>query len=225
MKPCVDEIVCHVSRRHYAIYLVGFLVMITGGILLVVFGLSLARADVGFVFAALGLLVTLVFGLASVRYLSEITSSEPRLIINDQGIVDRFLGGQLIPWSEILGFYMSHDSSSAAIFLKLRDPEMFASKRGFLGRVFRRFDRALGYEELGVSLVGLDVDSEEVSELLSRHVNSVNREQTYRPLPGVLARPGIALSLLSTWGHTVYWILSNLGASGWGSESSWLRWP
>ncbi|MCB1100033.1 MAG: PH domain-containing protein [Verrucomicrobiae bacterium] len=72
-----------------------------------------------------GWLSIIFFGGCALVAIAQIIDSRPRLIIDDEGILDRTLRVGRIPWSEIQGAYIRTISGNDFICLEVRCPEQY----------------------------------------------------------------------------------------------------
>ncbi|MEW6734112.1 MAG: STM3941 family protein, partial [Acidobacteriota bacterium] len=98
----------------------------------------------------------------------QILDSRPRIIIDDQGILDRTLGVGLIPWNEIDAAYLNSINGNYFISLELRNPEIFLARLSNVQRKLASANRALGFSDINVNLSGVDKRSEEIFKVVTQ---------------------------------------------------------
>ena len=116
----------------------------------------------------IGWISVLFFGAGIPLLVRQLLDSRPRLVISDEGILDRSLGVGVIPWTEIVGAYVRSISGNDFICLHLRDPSLFTSQFSPARRAMTSANRALGFTDLSINLSGLPVRTEEVFELIMK---------------------------------------------------------
>lgn len=146
-----------VSRLRYALYLVVVLIAVAVGTLMVLGGERL-----------LGGLSVAFFGLCAAVFIRELTRTEPRLTIDDAGILDRSLGLGLIRWEDVDDAWAARVSGQPFLCLVLRDPERYLARLGPIKRRLAKMNGALGFTELSLNLSGLAGASPERLESLVR---------------------------------------------------------
>jgi hypothetical protein len=141
----------------------------------------LLLASLGFVGAGVAMLLTpqrspeqrwiawaciLFFGAGVVVAAQQIADSRPRLVIDDQGILDRTLGVGVIPWSEILDAHVRSVSGNDFICLTVQNPELWLHKYSPVQRALVRANLALGFSELNINLAGIAAETTRIHELI-----------------------------------------------------------
>jgi len=118
------------------------------------------------------------FGGGAGVLLWELLDRRPRLVIDEQGILDRTIGVGLIRWEDIEGAHVKSLSGNDFICLELRDPQAYLGRpgrRGRLMRAMRSANQALGFTEFNVNLTGLPVGVAEVFELVVKRLEAGDR--------------------------------------------------
>jgi hypothetical protein len=149
--------VMHASRLRSAL-------LLGGAVAFVAIGALLVRAGHPFVGGA----SVVFFGAGIPKLLRLLLDTRPRLVIDEQGVLDRALGVGLIPWSEITGASVRALSGQRFVCLEVRDPRFFTAQLGSLRRALLRANRALGFPELSLSVSDLPVGADEVVAEIQR---------------------------------------------------------
>lgn len=147
----------HASRPRSALLLVGAVAFLAGGVFLVRIGRPFE-----------GWAGIVLFAVGFPQLLRSFLDGGPRLVIDDQGVLDRALGVGLIPWSEITGASVRALSGQRFVCLEVRDPRFFTAQLGSLRRALLRANRALGFPELSLSVSDLPVGADEVVAEIQR---------------------------------------------------------
>ena len=157
-----DTVVVSNSRWRYLVLLCVSLGFVAGGVFILL-------QDQG---AWVGWGSVVFFGACSVVFVWQLVDSRPRLIINDDGILDRTLGVGSIPWSEIQGAFIRSIDGNDFICLEVRDPERYRLRLSPVRRAMASANRALGFTDLSVNLSGLRVNTQELFELIMKRAES-----------------------------------------------------
>ena len=157
-----DEISIRPSRLRSGVLLLAALVFVGFGILFVV----TERGRV------VGWLTILFFGAGIPLFARQLLDSRPRLVIDEQGILDRTLKVGVIPWTEITGARLETITGNTFVCLEVRDPAIFTRQFGAVRRALTSGNRALGFADLNLNLSGLPVRGEEVLALIRRRCAS-----------------------------------------------------
>jgi len=127
--------------------------------------------------AWIGWMIIVLFGACISFWVRQLIDSRPRLVIDDQGILDRTLGVGLIPWSEITGAYLSSMRENSFICLETRNPERWLERLSPVKRVMTYGHKALGFAALNLNFAATDADPSEVLELILKTIAS--RQQNH----------------------------------------------
>jgi hypothetical protein len=105
-------------------------------------------------------------GLGIPIILWQLIDSRPRIVLNENGILDRTLGVGLIPWAEIAGAYIVSIWSNDFICLRLHNPNMWVNNLSLFKRLLVKANIALGCTEINLNLSGVKADASQVLELI-----------------------------------------------------------
>lgn len=147
----------HASRLRSALLLAGAVAFVALGALLVRAGHPIVGGS-----------SVLFFGAGIPTLLRLLLDARPRLVIDEQGVLDRALGVGVIPWSEITGASVASVSGQRFVCLEVREPGFYTAQLGFLRRAVLGLNRALGFPELSLSLSALPVDADDVVAEIER---------------------------------------------------------
>jgi len=152
----MTPIVIRSSRlKHAGVLVVGLCFVMIGVLVL------LKRGNVGMA-GVVGWLNILLFGAGSLFYARKFFDSSPRLVIDDQGILDQTLGVGVIPWSEIAGAYLTTIGANPFICLELRNLEYWLGRLSPTQRALTSANKKLGAMEFNLNLIGVDADPAQV---------------------------------------------------------------
>ena len=135
-------------------------------------------ASIGFVIAGIwivsdgksfGWVAILFFGAGIPIFIWQIVDARPRLIIDDQGILDRTLGIGRIDWSDIDAAYVRSISGNDFICLELKNVEKYAAQLSSVKRAMSTANRELGFTDFNINLSGVDARTDEIFELVMKH--------------------------------------------------------
>lgn len=116
-----------------------------------------------------GWLAILFFGCGIAVSVWQIADSRPRLIIDEDGVLDRTLGIGRIAWSDIEAAYVRSISGNDFICLELKNPEEYAQKLSKVKRAMAAANRDLGFTDFNLNLSGVDASTDEVFELVMKY--------------------------------------------------------
>ena len=146
------------SRLKYVLLLCAALGFIAGGIFIISHG----KPDETWI----GWMSVIVFGSGVPLFAWQLFDSRPRLVIDEQGILDRTLGVGVIPWSEITCAYVKSIQSNDFICLEVRNPERWLARLSPVKRAMVSANEALGFTVLNVNLSGVAADTSQILELI-----------------------------------------------------------
>jgi hypothetical protein len=159
----MEEIQIKNNRQKYLVLLIAAMGFVAGGIFMILHPRSPADRWIGW-------MSLIFFGSGVPLFGKKISESGPRLIINDQGIFDRTLGIGTIPWSEITGAYIKSIKDNDFICLELRNPEMWSNQLSGIRKAAVSANKALGFTEFSVNLVGAAADATAIHELIIKKI-------------------------------------------------------
>lgn len=136
----------HADRRTLTLLLLTSLGFVALGVWL----LSVEGLD-----AWIGWLNVLFFGAGAVVFARQMASSRSRLVIDDDGILDRTLGVGVIAWDDVLAAWPYEVGRHGFVGLELRDPDVYRRRTGPVKRAAMRGHAALGYPPLSLNLTAL----------------------------------------------------------------------
>jgi hypothetical protein len=160
----VTPVEIETSRRKYIIGLLAALGFLMVGVVMLVAG----RPE----YPGLAWLIVVIFGLGALNFAAYIFASRPRILINDEGVLDGTLGVGVIPWSDIADAHVKQIAGNNFICLELRDEQKWLSRLNSLRRAMTSANKAPGFTALNVNLSGLDVDATEVHEVIMRMIDA-----------------------------------------------------
>jgi hypothetical protein len=121
---------------------------------------------------AMGWATILFFGGCAAVFVRQLLDARPRLVLNDEGILDRTLKVGVIRWEDILGAEVAAISGQNFVALHLRDASRYTAR---LGPVYRRLvelNESLGFARLNVNLSMIDVDPYMLAALIVREAET-----------------------------------------------------
>ena len=143
-------------------------------------------ASIAFVIAGIGMvsqgkmfgwLAILFFGAGIPIFIWQILDARPRLIIDEQGVLDRTLGVGSIAWSDVEAAYMRSISGNDFICLELKNPEKYMQKLSNVKRAMASANRNLGFTDFSLNLSGVDAKTEEIFELVMKYCQQAAQSQ------------------------------------------------
>lgn len=114
----------------------------------------------------IGWVSVLFFGAGSSVFIWQLVDARPRLVINDQGVMDRTLGVGVIPWKEIKDAYQQSINGYDFICLELHNPEPYLQKLSAVRRAMASANRGIGFTDFSLNLSLAAVNPDEVFELV-----------------------------------------------------------
>lgn len=112
-----------------------------------------------------------IFAPLGFRAVSRLMDTRPRLVISDDGIVDRtgFLGGELfIPWDQVRDV---RPTRSGRIAVELRDPPVVEKQAGPYRRWAMRVSRWMRYAPVEIPAIALEASARNVAAMLSARLD------------------------------------------------------
>jgi hypothetical protein len=153
----MEKLIIKNSRRKYLRMLIGSMGFVGGGIWMVIDGVLL------------GWICILFFGFCSLSFIWQIADPRPRLIIDEQGVLDRTLGVGRIAWSDIKAAYLRSIHGNDFICLELRNAKKYKQKLSQVRRSLAGANRDLGFTDFHLNLSGVDASTDEVIELIMKY--------------------------------------------------------
>lgn len=157
------------SRLKYILLLIASLGFVAGGIFILIHG------DAGDTWV--GWMSIVFFGAGIPIFVWQLVDSRPRLVIDDQGILDRTLGVGVLPWSEITGAYLKSIRGNSFICLEVRNPERWIGKLSPVKRAMLSANEKLGFTALNLNLSAIAADPSQILELILKTITS--RQQNH----------------------------------------------
>lgn len=106
------------------------------------------------------------FGASIPLFAREVFNTQPRLVLNDEGVFDRTLGVGIIPWTEITGATLRSVNRNYFICLEVRNPKRWTARMPPLKRAMVSANKALGFAALNLNLSAIAADPMEVYTLV-----------------------------------------------------------
>lgn len=123
---------------------------------------------ISFVFAAIGTWAAfnggnwiawanaVVFGGCAAFFAWQIArAGPPRLVIDDDGLLDRTLGVGVIAWNDVIDAQALHVFGQSFVRLALRDPDVYVQRMKPISRRAAGANKSLGFGDLSLTLDGL----------------------------------------------------------------------
>ena len=154
----MEAITVSSSKFKYALLLVIALSFVVGGALIIV------RGEPGDVW--LGWACVVFFGTGIPIFSWQLLDSRPRLVLDDQGVLDRTLGVGVIPWTEITGAELKSIQGNHFVCLQLRNPDRWLGQLSPLQRAMVSANERLGFSALNLNLGAINADPLVVYELI-----------------------------------------------------------
>ena len=122
--------------------------------------------------ALLGWTTIVFFGACIPILILQFINTNARLIIDDEGVIDRTLGVGKIPWNEITGAYLKTIQTNAFICLNLRNNETYTDKLNPVKKAMLAMNEKLGFTPISLNLVGTNVEPEQVLEVVLKMIQT-----------------------------------------------------
>ena len=141
-------------------YLTVACAFVAAGILLLVLHQYLLVAWLNIVF----------FGAGAIVFAMQVVDRRPRIVIDDQGILDRTLKVGRIEWEDIRAVFLKRSQGQPFLCLELVDPSKYTQRLSPLLRRMVQLNRKLGFTDLSLNLGGTNVDPDYVEDLLRKEL-------------------------------------------------------
>jgi hypothetical protein len=117
----------------------------------------------------IGWMGILFFGGCAAIFVRQNLDARPRLVLDDEGILDRTLKVGVIRWEDILGAEVFPSSSGHAFLaLRLRDATRYTARLGPVHQRLVELNESIGHAQLNVNLAMIDVDPYALAALIVR---------------------------------------------------------
>ncbi|HWT00297.1 MAG TPA: STM3941 family protein [Pyrinomonadaceae bacterium] len=153
----MEKLIINNSRWKYVLLLIGSIGFVVGGIWMLMRGEPFGWAAIVF------------FGSGVPISVWQIADSRPRLVIDEQGVLDRTLGVGRIAWGDIEAAYVRSISGNDFICLELKNPAQYSHKLSKVKRAMAAANRRLGFTDFNLNLSGVDARTGEVFELVMKY--------------------------------------------------------
>lgn len=123
-----------------------------------------------------GCIVLAIFVPATVVFTRRLLATEPRLVVDETGILDSRLGVGLVPWAELADVRVLRMRRHVFLCLVPREPKRWMARLSPLRRLMALGDRALGASVLSIDLNGVDCVPEELAATARQWIASSARQ-------------------------------------------------
>lgn len=158
----MQPIIIAQSRSRWALYLVGSALFTTIGVLVVRTrnGMLIGWADIIF------------FGCATLLCARNLLDTRPRIVLDDNGVLDRTLKVGVIAWSDITDAYARSMHGQNFICLNLRDPEKYTSRLSPAMRRMVSLNAKLGFTDLSLNFAGTNANVSQLEALIQSRIRT-----------------------------------------------------
>jgi hypothetical protein len=159
----MDTIEVKFSRVKISLLILIALIFVIGGIFILFVGKDL-RAKI------IGWSSIIFFGFCLFVFLKRFLNTEPRIILDDEGIEDKSLDVGKILWEDIAAAYPNNIMTNKFISLKLKDVEKYSRRISKPKQKLASYNQSLGFETLNLNLIGLDISQKNLMTLITAHL-------------------------------------------------------
>ena len=109
-------------------------------------------------------------------FLWQIFDSRPRLILDEDGVIDRYLGVGKIFWKDIKGLSVrtAYKNDCVCLYMDEDSNQRYLSNVSSIKRKLLTANVALGWPPLNLDLSGIKGSTEEIFQAIVQHVEKVN---------------------------------------------------
>lgn len=132
-------------------------------------------SPLAYLWALLGGAGMVLFSGGTLRLIWQLVQSRPIVEIGPDGVLDRRLTRQPVPWSAIRGIEYTVVSRQKFVTLRLRRGAEREILRTPVARLMYSLNQRFGFPGLHISVVGLRCDPYELTEAVLRHTPEANR--------------------------------------------------
>lgn len=146
------------------------LVMVLIGIVIIYEGAESRN----YFFLIIGFINLALFSLGLVFSVSKLIKSEPALLVNQEGIVDKssYAGAGAVTWNEIKNISFYQSKKEKVINIELHDPESLVSRQPSWKQKLMRLNKGLAGTTIHLSSLNLSCNFYELFPLLYRKWNN-----------------------------------------------------
>lgn len=159
----MEKIEIKFSRIKISLLLLLALAFVGGGIF-ILFVAKDARGKIT------GWASTILFGLPCAVFLKLFFNTEPRIILDDEGIEDKSLNIGKILWDDIEAAYPNNIVTNKFISLQVKNIEKYLSRTTAPKRKLASYNQSLGFETLNLNLICLAVSQNDLMTLIKAHL-------------------------------------------------------
>nr|WKN35230.1 hypothetical protein K4G66_22895 [Tunicatimonas sp. TK19036] len=133
----------------------------------------------------IGWLSVSFFGLGIPIGLFHLLDRRPQIIIDQFGVFDRTTNQETINWEIIEDAYLSNVHGEKFICLVVNEKYEPSKKKGKWYKRAAKFNKALGFQELNISLGQLKIDEEKLTEFIiaMSRADSAKRKEIIKTVP------------------------------------------
>ena len=110
----------------------------------------------------------------------QLVDRRPRIVIDDNGVLDRTLKVGIINWEDIRSAFLKRSAGQPFICLDLVDPGKYTGRLSPLVRGMVQLNHKLGFTDLSLNLGGTEVNPDQVLELMNKEIASRLRPEQFR---------------------------------------------
>ncbi|MCG3201558.1 MAG: hypothetical protein NFCOHLIN_01428 [Gammaproteobacteria bacterium] len=115
-----------------------------------------------------GWMCIVFFGTGILLFVRQLVDTQPRVVLDEAGVLDRTLGVGVIPWSDIGSSYVRTIHGGDFVCLVLHNPERWIAKLSETQRALVEANEKLGFQPLNINLSGTAADAAMVQEVVLR---------------------------------------------------------
>jgi len=164
--PSLDRITIASSRGHWVFYLCIASLFVGIGVLLLVVHRSPVAAWANIIF----------FGVAGIFFATQVFARQPRIVIDDLGILDRTLKVGVIEWRDIRDARLTWRRGRPLICLDLVDSTKYTSRLSPMLQRLVALNRKLGLTDLSLNLAGTKAEPERIEQRIKDEIGTRHRE-------------------------------------------------
>ncbi len=154
------------SKLKYGMFLLFFMALLAFGAFTVLDGKKIL-----FGWPCIGISLPMIF-----IFLWAIFDSRPRLILDEDGVIDRYLGVGKIFWRDIkdLSVITAYKNDFVCLYMDEDSNQRYLSNVSSIKRKLLTANVALGWPPLNLELSGIKGSTEEIFQAIVQHLEKVN---------------------------------------------------
>lgn len=125
----------------------------------------------------------IITGIFTIYYFWRMIDSTPKIIIDEIGIFNKYLGAGIIPWEDMKSVQLRKIQKKDYISIDVHNPDYFLSQMNFYRKWLYKANQSLGFVGFHVDISGIDIQPEDMLRMVlirkEHGTNQSSKRQSY----------------------------------------------